>query len=225
MISHEHKCIFIHIPKTAGMSIYKFFHPGINFHHNNPDYERLFGWCPKRKLHMQHATARQLLETELITEEDWKTYFKFAFVRNPWDRAYSDYLFIQDFSGIKGSFKSYLNKEREFKEILNDNSNSSFLGDHLLSQTEFFDEGKYELDFVGRFENFQKDIQIVLDKLKIKEKFKEHQNSSRRVKKYADFYKGSEVKLVQEKFIDDILKFNYCFEDNRTGINKLKKFF
>ena len=64
MISHKHKCIFIHIPKTAGTSINTFFHPGVDFHYDKPDYDRLFGWCPERKFHMQHATSKQLLETE-----------------------------------------------------------------------------------------------------------------------------------------------------------------
>lgn len=224
MISHKHKCIFIHIPKTAGTSINSFFHPGVAFHYNNPDYERLFGWCSKRKLHMQHATAKQLLETELITEEEWKTYFKFTFVRNPWDRAYSDYLFIQDFSGIKGSFKSFLNKEKEFKHILTDNSGSNFLGDHLLPQTDFFDKKNYKLDFIGRFENFQADIQLILDKLDVNKEFNEHQNKSKRIKNYADFYTNSKAKMIYEKYANDILKLNYSFEDTRTGLNRLKRF-
>ena len=127
MISHKHKCIFIHIPKTAGTSIYSFFYPEVSFHFENPDYERLFGWCPKRKLHMQHATSKQLLETELITEEEWNTYYKFAFVRNPWDRAYSDYMWMQEFTNVKGSFNAYINREKVFKNILNDKSNNKYL--------------------------------------------------------------------------------------------------
>jgi len=224
VISHQHKCIFIHIPKTAGTSINSYFHPGVKFHFKNPDYERLFGWCPKRRLHMQHATAKQLLETELITKSQWQDYYKFTFVRNPWDRAYSDYLFIQEFAGVKGSFKNYLNKEKEFKQILSDNSNYHFLGDHLLPQTDFFDEESYKLDFIGRFENFEEDIHFILNKLSINKKFNEYQNRSKRVKNYANFYKNSEVKLVSEIYTDDILKLNYAFNDNRTGYNKLKKF-
>ncbi|WNH11620.1 sulfotransferase family 2 domain-containing protein [Thalassobellus suaedae] len=224
MISHQHKCIFIHIPKTAGTSINSFFHPGVKFHFDNPDYERLFGWCPKRQLHMQHATSKQLIETGLVTEEQWTSYFKFAFVRNPWDRAYSDYLFIQDFAGVKGSFKDYLDKKNEFQRILINTSGSHYLGDHLLAQTEFFDEENYKLDFIGRFENFDSDIQLVLDRLSINEKFNEHRNKSLRVKNYSNFYTNSKIKMVQNKYAEDILKLEYSFEDNRTGFNILKRF-
>jgi len=226
MISHEHKCIFIHIPKTAGTSVNSFFHPNVKFHYNNPDYERLFGWCPKRKIHMQHATSKQLLETELITEAQWKTYYKFVFVRNPWDRAYSDYKFVQDFSGVKGSFKSFLNKENEFYEILNDKSDSHYLGDHLLPQTDFFEfDGLYKPDFIGRFEYFSEDIQKVLLSLGINKNFNEYQNKSKRIKEYSLFYTNSQKQIVEEKYDQDIKTLGYSFEDKRNGLYFLKKMF
>ncbi|WP_339703440.1 sulfotransferase family 2 domain-containing protein [uncultured Marixanthomonas sp.] len=225
MISHEHKCIFIHIPKTAGTSINEFFHPGVKFKVATPDYERLFGWCPKRRLHMQHATSKQLLETELITEEQWNAYFKFTFVRNPWDRAYSDYLWIQSYAGVKGSFNDYLNRTNEFSRILNDNSNYDYLGDHLLNQTDFFDfEGKYKLDFIGRFENFDADIALILKQLSIKEKFELHKNKSERHLHYSNFYTKSRMKKVKNIYERDISLLEYSFEDERKGFKTLKRF-
>ncbi|TDY11770.1 MULTISPECIES: sulfotransferase family 2 domain-containing protein [Flavobacteriaceae] len=224
MISHKHKCIFIHIPKTAGTSINSFFYPKVKFHFNNPDYERLFGWCPKRKLHMQHATAKQLLETELVTEEQWSNYFKFVFVRNPWDRAYSDYNFVQKFSGVQGSFKDFLNKASAFHDILNNSSNSNYLGDHLLPQTNFFEtHGVYKPDYIGRFENFSMDIKKVLSSLDISKEFNVFQNKSERKKDYSLFYTNSEKALVSQLYKEDILQFGYSFEDNRKGLYVLKK--
>lgn len=227
MISHKHKCIFIHIPKNAGMSIYTFFFPGVQFHYDNPDFERLFGWCPKRKIHMQHATAKQLLETNLITEKQWKEYYKFTFVRNPWDRAYSDFIFVQNFSGVKGSFRDFILKRGNFESILNDNSNSKYLGDHLLPQTSFFDlEGIYKPDNIGRFENFEVDIQIVLSNLGIDNKFNIHSNSSKiRFKDYSNFYTDSKRDLIDHMYSEDIKRLNYIFEDKRKGIYRFKKLF
>ena len=225
MISHEHKCIFIHIPKTAGTSVNEFFHPGIKFKVSQPDYKRLFGWCPKRKLHMQHATSKQLLETALVTEAQWNTYFKFTFVRNPWDRSYSDYLWIQKYASIKGSFNDYLNRTNEFASILNDNSNYDYLGDHLLNQTDFFDfEGKYKPNFIGRFENFETDIALVLKQLEIEEKFGLHKNKSIRHSHYSNFYTKSRMEKVRHIYEKDITLLKYSFEDRREGFKKLKRF-
>ena len=65
MISHTHKIIFIHIPKCAGSSVEVYF-KNKTFDWTKPSYKNLTGWCPKRKIHLQHATSKQLLELDLI---------------------------------------------------------------------------------------------------------------------------------------------------------------
>ena len=69
-----------------------------------PNYDLLYGWCPERKIHLKHATSNQLLDLGLISKEIWEEYFKFAFIRNPYDRAYSDFLWIQNDRNIKGKY-------------------------------------------------------------------------------------------------------------------------
>jgi hypothetical protein len=225
MISHKHKIIFVHIPKTAGSSINSFFHPNVKFHFKISDYDRLFGWCPKRRIHMQHATSKQLLETELISEEVWNSYYKFSFIRNPWDRAYSDFLWIKNFAKVRGSFEEYLNCKGKFKSILTDNSNNSYLGDHVLKQSVFFNlKGKYALDFVGRFEFFSEDIKKILNEVNITEHFNMNLNKSKKkYNHYSKFYTNSNKKLVCKKYKQDIEIFNYNFEDKRNGILAYKK--
>jgi hypothetical protein len=67
MLNHQHRCLFVHIPKTAGNSINRLF--GI-------------GWENHKDL--------QRYRSELPPEQ-FDAYFKFAVVRNPWDRLLSDY--------------------------------------------------------------------------------------------------------------------------------------
>lgn len=60
MISHEHNCVFVHIPKTGGTSVEV----------------ALQGRGEKESI--KHRTALQYCDI-------WDDYFKFTIVRNPWD--------------------------------------------------------------------------------------------------------------------------------------------
>lgn len=227
MISHKHKLIFIHIPKCAGSSIRDHFFEGMRFNWKKPDYENLYGWCHERRIHLQHATAKQLLETGLISEDIWKAYFKFTFVRNPWDRAYSDYLWVMEDRKIKGSFREYMNATGPFKEIFTNQESKNYRGDHKIPQTEFFDlEGAYKMDFVGRFETLEHDMQTLNERLKIPFTFNQHSKKNKRRKPhYSLFYGKTERKLVQEYYANDIQVLKYYFENKKSGIQRIKDLF
>lgn len=228
MISHEHKCIFIHIPKTAGTSISNFYFPTKELNWKKPNYNLLYGWCPKRKIHLQHATSKQLLELELIKPEIWESYFKFTFVRDPYDRAYSDYYWIMEDRQVEGSFVEYINRTGEFNKILSDNSVMTFRGDHLVPQTNFFDfEGNYKMDFIGRFEQIDKAVFYINKKLGIDKAFNVHVQKGAYKKKrhYSHFYNKENKLLVEQYFQKDIEKLGYKFKkQSKIGefINKIK---
>ena len=84
MVSHEFKCIFIHIPKTGGTSVETLFG---NEKHNHDKRERII---------------------EKIGMPSWKSYLKFSIVRNPWDRMVSAYSYVKRPS----PFKKWLDKDR-----------------------------------------------------------------------------------------------------------------
>lgn len=227
MISHKLRCIFIHIPKCAGSSINKFLWDDKKLDWKIPNYEVLYGWCPKRKIHLQHATSKQLLETELITEQTWDEYYKFTFVRNPWDRAYSDYLWIMNDTKIKDTFKEYIYKSGNFKEALTNKESRNYRGDHLLQQTDFFDiDGFFNLNFVGRFENLMGDLDVIKSKLNISKNFSRHDKKNlKRFKHYSQFYNLTKKRLVEEVFPNDINKLGYSFNHNKKGLKRLKYYF
>ena len=225
MISHKYKLIFIHIPKCAGSSIkdYYFDEPVIDW--KVPNYEILYGWCPKRQIHLQHATSKQLLETGLISKDHWSEYFKFTFIRNPFDRAYSDYLWIQKDRKIRGSFQEYILQKGNFDKVLNDCSDKNYRGDHVISQTDFFDfEGHYKMDFVGRFESLNNDIEKLNKILGIQKPFTYHSKKNKnRLDHYSLFYSAKTKRMVAKKFSDDLNKLDYRFDDQKTLLDKLKK--
>jgi hypothetical protein len=93
-ISHKHKAIFIHIPRTCGSSIEKAL--GIyglkNDGVNTPCPEILFGIT--RKVYLQHLTILEIKDR--INKGMFEEYFKFTFIRNPYDRIISEYFWSED---------------------------------------------------------------------------------------------------------------------------------
>ena len=227
MISHKHKCIFIHIPKCAGSSIRDFYFDTPNLDWTTPNYDLLYGWCPKRKIHLQHATSKQLIETELISEDVWNNYYKFTFLRNPWDRAYSSYLWVMRDRKIKDSFENFILAKGLFKNVLTNEEVKSNRACHIWQQTDFFNiDGSYKLDFIGHFETLREDIMQINKKLSIDKNFKQHSNKSvNRVKHYSFFYGKKNRKLIEDFYQTDIDVLKYSFENKKSRLQKLKDIF
>jgi len=215
LIVHKHKIIFIHIPKTAGSSIEKFF--GINkISHKWNRSNRLFlkGWDPEHKIHLQHAKASDLLNKKLILQDVWDEYFKLAIVRNPWDRAHSDYLWMQRDRKIEGPFEDYMLKKGVFEKHLTNLDSMHTRGDHVFPQYEFvYDEnGNCLVDFIGQFENLEADFKEACNKAGIEYEKLPHEKKSAIAKPdYREFYDRKKKDLVAEVYAKDIEIFNYRF--------------
>lgn len=215
MIIHKHKIIFIHIPKTAGSSIEKFFGLSkISHKWNQSNRLYLKGWDPVHKVHLQHARAKDLLDNKLILKDVWDEYFKFAFVRNPWDRAHSDYIWMQKDRKVEGPFEDYILKRGVFEKHLTILDNMHTRGDHVFPQYEFvYDEqGNCLVDFIGKFENLEADFAEVCKRAGIEKGELPHEKKSVvRKPSYKDFYDQKKKDLVAEIYAKDIELFNYQF--------------
>jgi chondroitin 4-sulfotransferase 11 len=202
--STTHKFIFIHIPKTAGGSIKHALHKHIDISTREKD------WLEKLS---PHPTINKLKEHFNLDD-----YFKFAFVRNPWDRLVSYYYFIQ-------RADIYLNDHNhkwyeQCKEIVKacptfeSYVNSDYC--EIDSQCSFITDEKVCLDYIGRFENLQNDLNEICDRIGIDRCVLSDDADSQIIKKsnrgvYQSYYNNRTRHRVGEIFKKDIELFNYKF--------------
>ncbi|MCB1377761.1 MAG: sulfotransferase family 2 domain-containing protein [Alphaproteobacteria bacterium] len=93
MISHDHRCIFVHIPKTGGSNIENVIWP-----HPRSESDLWMGFVqPFRNKYqtggLQHLQARQMRQE--VSQDAFRRYFKFSIVRNPWDKAVSQCAYLK----------------------------------------------------------------------------------------------------------------------------------
>jgi hypothetical protein len=206
MISHKHRCIFVHIPKTGGSSIEDVIWPG-----ERTEADLWMGFTSRYRNRyqtggLQHLLARQIREE--VGAEVFDSYFKFTFVRNPWDKAVSQFASMGDRADL-----------RELIGMAPDASLSEYLQlterhSHVQweRQVEFLhDENRAPLvDFVGRFENLKHDAQVVFERLGIRCRLP-HRNRSRH-RHYRKYFDDRSREWIHSHYREDVELFGYDFD-------------
>jgi hypothetical protein len=125
-------------------------------------------------------------------------FFAFTFVRNPWSKAVSEFFYSKSINGYNGTFKNYLRKPR-------------CQPDHMTPQINFLNDN---MNYIGRFENFEEDFNTVCDKIGIPRQQLPHENKSNH-KHYTEYYDDEAREIVAEKYAKDIEFFGYKFEEQK----------
>lgn len=198
---HSHRSIFVHIPKVAGSSIA----------------EALFGSSVGHRPIRRHLAYHP----DIVSK-----YFKFTFIRNPWDRLYSAY---QYFNRRIGSDKHRdhrwatamlvgINSFEDFVLRLADpalNYGSMIKRyDHFRDQVDWLEDprtGDLCVDFIGRFEWLERDFEHVMDKLGIDASLPHRRRGAG--KSYQEAYSPEMVDIVRSLYSRDIERFAYRFGD------------
>ncbi|WP_420379817.1 sulfotransferase family 2 domain-containing protein [Gilvibacter sp.] len=220
MVSHKHRCIFIHISKCAGTTVEEAF--GVD---TTGDAQMGYGWNPDLGIHMQHATPDELLTSGLVTKAQWETYYKFIIVRNPYARAYSDYAWVMLNGDVWGPFGDFIGAKGAFKKRLNVRS-VDYMGEHLRSQSEYFllAGAPVAYDQVIRLESAKAGFATLCEALNLPEDFfKSSANvNKKKLPHYSWFYNANRRRLVADKYQEDLKSLNYSFDDQRpTKLNWL----
>ena len=142
MIGKKDRLVFFHIPKTAGRLI--------KFH------------CFKREKGFRWVKHRKCKKKKYEYSES----MKFSIVRNPYDRFYSTYYYLVN-GGISDLDKKRCERIKSNYENLKDfvmNINFQEFDGFFDPQHSFVcddETGKECMDYVGRYENLEEDVQFV----------------------------------------------------------------
>jgi hypothetical protein len=173
VICHPYRCVFIHIPKTGGISVEHVFLDlvGLTWDSRAPLLLRGNDDPAKGPPRLAHLTATEYVSLGYLSREQFDAYFKFSFVRNPWDRMVSEYKYRGH--PMRMSFKTWL-----FDHLPPRGFTDAYC--HLVPQHEFIydQEGRLLADFVGRYESLQADFDRVCERLGIPHTPLPHENRS-----------------------------------------------
>lgn len=197
MISHDYRCIFIHIPRCAGTSVETW----------------LCGrdwWdvAPSEK-HMIASQARQ------VYADWWDEYFKFSVVRNPYSRSrsllkFSDHFGLRkvvgapiDFSGYMSLFGPQPVVEHDYRfatreQLLNERHRQGCIYGNILDEN---------IDFVGKFEDLRNDMEFLRERLGIPQTFNIHVEQS--TADGHETFTKEDYSWIQHAYASDFQAFNY----------------
>ena len=186
--------IFLHIPKTAGVSVFKSVY-GVDSLGHVPliEYERYLG------------------------KESLDALYKFTFVRNPFTRLNSAYTYLAAGGrGRKSDLENQLkvNKYKDFEAFVHGILEDSDLQqiEHLIPQYEWLidSENRIRLDLVCKMENLAENFRMVEKAIKVKSPLR-HLNKSTSSKdvKLEEIYTSEMVDVVRTIYKRDLVEFNY----------------
>jgi len=163
ILNRTHRFLFVHVPKTAGMAVsaeLSQFTTSRDLHFCEPwdelnlQYKEAYGLS-------KHSTAAEI--RSVIGQQEFNALFKFAFVRNPFFRAYSIFRFL------KYNFREWENSEimdtfGTFDDFI---ASDFFQGpgpDRIFEPQTFWmtdQKGELMVDWLGRMEELESELREI----------------------------------------------------------------
>ncbi|MET1260754.1 sulfotransferase family 2 domain-containing protein [Flagellimonas sp. DF-77] len=207
IISHDKKFIFIHNYKVAGTSVRAAL---LKHNHRNflaasigDKFKFLSGKYPKIYSHQfdHHIKAPELKGK--IPAEIFDGYYKFGFVRNPWDWQVSLYKFM-----LKRESHHQHELTKTFKTF--DDYIDWRVHEDLHLQKEFFYDGDTNLmDAIGKLEQLDNDFGKICEKIDVNSNLTRKNPSRPKDDGFKKYYTQKSIDLVDQAFQEDIKLFGY----------------
>lgn len=208
LISDSHEFIFVRVRKTASSSMTSQLEPYLlprpesrwsrikSRAHIEKDYRKY-----RFRAHAEIGTAQRLIDPEQFAR-----YFKFAIVRNPWDRLVSEYEYILKTEShgrhkkvVKlGGFDRFVDMQiprRDAYQL------------HALCGR----DGQFLMDFVGKLETVDQNWKTICGRIGVPHADLPRKNVSVH-RPYSDYYSPQLRDKVAKYWAPEIRKFDYEFE-------------
>jgi len=216
VISHRYKLIFIHIPKTGGSSLACPGYKGV-----------LLPYLGETDIvHGSHPSARILKKK---FPDVWNDYYKFAVVRNPWERLVSSYFYFlgkivgKDFDKKK---ETELGKKIAAFQNFDDfcrSLNHLPLDTHFSSQLDFItdEDENVIMDKVCRLETITEDFAAVCSETGLPDISLPVKRRTRHAH-YSHYYTDEGIENVRRHYSRDIDFFGYEYKAPSHLISRIK---
>ncbi len=192
LVSEAAQICFVHIHRTGGTSITNLLKNAL------PD---------AKQMNLQHDNANTISPSDM---DQYKGYYKFSFVRNPWERVLSWYALAYKFRGDKDSpfvsFETFVRDYERVRRVLR--IDDSF----MFNQVDYLSDGNGGLivDAAGRYENYEDDLIRILSHCRIPFKEIPESNTTRHGPISTDYSEENRA-LVEKLCEKDIAYWGYRF--------------
>ena len=240
-INHELKAIYMHIPKNGGLYIQKILETFYGFktiffthedHKNFIDLEILpknykiyppnmgFLFIKKMGIIRYYMSSKRHSMAANMDEAKWKEYYKFTFVRNPYDKLVSAWKYCNTKIKIPRTFSGFI-------ENIDTIDHYPAYSHAFITQTDHLIDMNEELNFnyIGRFENLNEELITILHQIGITTishirpiaNNKKH-NSADLHENYTIQYNEELLKFANEHFDCDFNNFEYLKCNNMEDL-------
>ena len=223
IINNTHQFIYLHVPRTAGTSITTLFSSLTTIF----DLEigaTDFGEKIQDAYHERFQISKHSALTEIynaIGDQVFKNYFKFSFVRNPFDRIFSTYNFLRSWDSPDKNFNNLMQSFNSFSEfIFSDCLAKTFVPDNMFYPQSHWlcsNTDDVGLDFIGRVEDLSADIANILNIIDVeslvdKTKLQILNESIESLNKLEIYSK--DIETIINIYRADFVKYKYDFDPN-----------